>query len=625
MVLLGDMRSGVLVVVDRIYSEHVFWTISVKYSKLQLNSVSFSGRPSVSSVDFTKSMFAEEAEWNDGPEAKALTEAVIHGTPMPENFNATTKISRKRSLLRTLHTLGSLPTWTNGTAHEASEDSETEGTTLPAKRRKKRSKKHRRSAPTEDESKQKEAEVVPGTIVIERKKKEKIPEGSLDKKNTKPVNESEGVDFQKETSQIAGKEETRLSRQQWKNKMKNKRKCKNKYMQNDELPQSVPKADENRQIKNGGNPDMSMQEEGAPTQKNKTKRRKQDTHNIQLSSQHAGAIEANAVSVGGDTTQKEQKEHKPGRIKGESQVAGESSCRVSKSREVNSSRNGEEKKDAKIKSTFEVQQQIAQKKKLQKMLQHGEAVGKGRIVQEETEDSHSGVEEERGKTTEGIIDRSAALKFRMEQRLEAARFRYINEQLYTSTSSTARRMFKQDPQAFDIYHRGFTTQVQHWPANPVDAIIAYIKHKPATRVVADFGCGDCKIARSVRNKVHSFDLAPVCDIVTVCDMANVPLPNASVDIAVFCLSLMGTNLRDFLVEASRVLVMGGVLKIAEVASRFENVRSFLGALSALGFRLVSKDTENRYFYSFEFVKTGNAPEKSKTSGLELKPCVYKKR
>lgn len=40
-------------------------------------------------------------------------------------------------------------------------------------------------------------------------------------------------------------------------------------------------------------------------------------------------------------------------------------------------------------------------------------------------------------------------------------------------------------------------------------------------MVADFGCGDCKIARSVKNKVHSFDLAATCELVTVCDMANV--------------------------------------------------------------------------------------------------------
>lgn len=42
-------------------------------------------------------------------------------------------------------------------------------------------------------------------------------------------------------------------------------------------------------------------------------------------------------------------------------------------------------------------------------------------------------------------------------------------------------------------------------------------------VIADFGCGDCKIAQSVKNKVHCFDLVPICDLVTACDMANVSL------------------------------------------------------------------------------------------------------
>lgn len=37
---------------------------------------------------------------------------------------------------------------------------------------------------------------------------------------------------------------------------------------------------------------------------------------------------------------------------------------------------------------------------------------------------------------------------------------------------------------------------------------------------------------------------------------QVPLSPASVDVAVFCLSLMGTNLVDFLTEAHRVLKLG---------------------------------------------------------------------
>ena len=67
-----------------------------------------------------------------------------------------------------------------------------------------------------------------------------------------------------------------------------------------------------------------------------------------------------------------------------------------------------------------------------------------------------------------------------------------------------------------------------------------------TDVVADFGCGEAKISRCVPNTVHSFDLHPVNDRVTVCDIAHVPLTDQSVHVAVFCLSLMGTDYMTFL-------------------------------------------------------------------------------
>ncbi|OWZ04727.1 Ribosomal RNA-processing protein [Phytophthora megakarya] len=72
-------------------------------------------------------------------------------------------------------------------------------------------------------------------------------------------------------------------------------------------------------------------------------------------------------------------------------------------------------------------------------------------------------------------------------------------------------------------------------------------------VVADFGCGDDRLAESVSNKVHSFDLVSLC----------------SVDIGVYCLALMGTSVREYVREVYRVLKPGGVLKVAEVKSCFE--------------------------------------------------------
>jgi ubiquinone/menaquinone biosynthesis C-methylase UbiE len=68
--------------------------------------------------------------------------------------------------------------------------------------------------------------------------------------------------------------------------------------------------------------------------------------------------------------------------------------------------------------------------------------------------------------------------------------------------------------------------------------------------------------------VHAFDLVAVNARVTACDMSNVPLADATLDVALFCLSLMGTNCLDFLREAARTLKVGGELRVAEVKSRF---------------------------------------------------------
>uniref|UniRef100_A0A8C0HMK5 Ribosomal RNA-processing protein 8 n=1 Tax=Buteo japonicus TaxID=224669 RepID=A0A8C0HMK5_9AVES len=69
---------------------------------------------------------------------------------------------------------------------------------------------------------------------------------------------------------------------------------------------------------------------------------------------------------------------------------------------------------------------------------------------------------------------------------------------------------------------------------------------------------------------------------------QVPLAAESVDVAVFCLALMGTNLQEILEEANRVLKQGGTLMVAEVASRFEDTRAFVNAVAQLGFKSVSK-------------------------------------
>nr|XP_056714394.1 ribosomal RNA-processing protein 8 [Euleptes europaea] len=226
--------------------------------------------------------------------------------------------------------------------------------------------------------------------------------------------------------------------------------------------------------------------------------------------------------------------------------------------------------------------------------------------------------------------RASSLRLRMEERLDSARFRYINQQLYTRPSQEAARLFQEDPEAFAVYHRGFAQQVARWPENPVQRFVRYLRSRPASWVVADFGCGDCTLARSLRNKVHCLDVVALDPRVTVCDMAKVPLEAESVDVVVFCLALMGTNLREILEEANRVLRVGGTLLVAEVASRFADLRGFLGALAVLGFQLVSKDVSGSHFYTLELRKegpprAGGAGTAKTPAGLALRPCLYKRR
>jgi ribosomal RNA-processing protein 8 len=56
--------------------------------------------------------------------------------------------------------------------------------------------------------------------------------------------------------------------------------------------------------------------------------------------------------------------------------------------------------------------------------------------------------------------------------------------------------------------------------------------------------------------VHSFDLVAANPSVTACNIAHVPLQPSSIDVAIFCLSLMGVDFIAFIKEAHRTLKQG---------------------------------------------------------------------
>ncbi|KAF4625002.1 hypothetical protein G7Y89_g13168 [Cudoniella acicularis] len=197
------------------------------------------------------------------------------------------------------------------------------------------------------------------------------------------------------------------------------------------------------------------------------------------------------------------------------------------------------------------------------------------------------------------------LQASMRQKLISARFRHLNQTLYTTPSAHSLSLFEQNPEMFTEYHEGFRRQVDVWPENPVDGYIRNIKTRGRVRGparnnaakasgppsdvallprtegichIADLGCGDAALSavlqadsKKLKLKIHSFDLYSPSPLVTRADIADLPLEDSSVDVAIFCLALMGTNWIDFIEEAFRILRWKGELWVAEIKSRFGRV------------------------------------------------------
>ncbi|KAK9062445.1 hypothetical protein SSX86_019631 [Deinandra increscens subsp. villosa] len=220
---------------------------------------------------------------------------------------------------------------------------------------------------------------------------------------------------------------------------------------------------------------------------------------------------------------------------------------------------------------------------------------------------------------------------KMKAKLSGGHFRMINEKLYTCSGGEALNYFKEDPSLFNMYHTGYQEQMSRWPEQPVNIIMKWLKDHSSSLVVADFGCGDARLAKGVKNKVFSIDLVSNDPSVIACDMSNTPLDSSSIDVSVFCLSLMGTNFPSFLQEAHRVLKQNGWLLIAEVKSRFDpnnggaDPDSFSEAVCDLGFTSVSKDFSNKMFILLYFKKKPKNNSSREITWPELKPCLYKRR
>lgn len=216
------------------------------------------------------------------------------------------------------------------------------------------------------------------------------------------------------------------------------------------------------------------------------------------------------------------------------------------------------------------------------------------------------------------------LQAKMRNKLTSARFRHLNQTLYTTSSTAAMELFTTSPDLFAEYHAGFAQQVKDsWPRNPVDEYVNAIKtrgkdtdqnesskkgllplprRKTGSCTIADLGCGDAPLVRGCQShikalklKFHNFDLHAPNSQVTKADISNLPLRDGEADIAIFCLSLMGTNWLSFVEEAWRILRGDGKgeVWVAEVKSRFGRVTRGRVVENSVGKRQKTKPKKGR--------------------------------
>ena len=93
------------------------------------------------------------------------------------------------------------------------------------------------------------------------------------------------------------------------------------------------------------------------------------------------------------------------------------------------------------------------------------------------------------------------------------------------------------------------------------------------------------VLRGICKRILEWALRYAADVIA-CNMAHVSLDDASLDVAVFSLSLMGSNFTDYLREAHRTLKLDGHLHIIEATSRFKDRARFLAGLKALRFAVL---------------------------------------
>jgi ribosomal RNA-processing protein 8 len=114
------------------------------------------------------------------------------------------------------------------------------------------------------------------------------------------------------------------------------------------------------------------------------------------------------------------------------------------------------------------------------------------------------------------------------------------------------------------------------------------------------GCGKAQIAQHYKNDPRfqfiNYDHVSSNDAVTSCDISRTPLDDNSVEVCILSLAMWGSNCKEYIAEASRILESNGRLYIIEPTKRWSdtdelNACRLKTLLEDSGFQVVEQSIE----------------------------------
>ena len=136
---------------------------------------------------------------------------------------------------------------------------------------------------------------------------------------------------------------------------------------------------------------------------------------------------------------------------------------------------------------------------------------------------------------------------------------------------------------------------------PLNKIIKYLETKKNRKLkILDLGCGRNLIKEKFKNNtkfdIEGYDYVSYNGSIE-CDISNLKDENESVDICIFSQSLMGSNWKEYINEAIRVLRYNGEMIISESIERYEKIKEYIDEKN-LHIKSVENNKENRWFYMY---------------------------